>query len=146
MKVLVTGGKGFIGSWLVPGLIEKGHDIDTYDAVDSQDIFNIGELVAAMKGHEAIVHLVAHPTYKPDIAPAEYVRLNIVGVAKAIEAMKIAKVKSLVYVSSGAVYGFGPGRPHGGWVTPPISEKQTQTQIQWGLLDIYSATKLACAA
>ena len=146
MKVMMTGGKGFIGSWLVPALEAAEHIAETYDAVDGDDIFNMKELIAHLKGIDMVIHLAAYPSYKPDIPPQEYVRLNIIGVARLIEAMKAAKVKNLVYGSSGAIYGFGPNRPLNGWVTPPISESQYPNADQWKLLDIYSASQLAVIA
>ena len=143
MKVTVIGGRGFFGSWLVPAL-EEYHDVEIYDVVDGNDIFDVKNLTAKLKGREAAIHLAAIPSYKASLNPALYVRLNIVGVARVVEAMKAAKVKKLVYAASGAVYGFEGGKPSGGWVKPPISERQYPAD--WNALNVYSAGNLAVEA
>lgn len=144
MKILITGAGGFFGSWLIPKL--RGHEITQYDIKDGHDIFDAKCLLEKMQGQGAVVHLAAYPSYRTDIYPQLYTRLNIIGVAKVVEAMLKTGTKKLVYISSGSVYGFGPGRPMEGWVTPPITEEKLPSEAQWKLLDVYSASKLACEA
>jgi nucleoside-diphosphate-sugar epimerase len=149
MKILVTGSAGFFGSWLMPAIEEAGHEGVGYDIADGRDIFDGKVLAGAMRGCDAVIHLAAWPHYKPESAlPArEFVRLNVIGTAAVVAAMKAARVKRLVYASSGALYGFGPGRSLDGWVTPPITEaKGPTTAEQWVMVDIYGASKLACEA
>lgn len=153
MRILVTGSSGFFGSWLIPGLEAAGHEIVGYDLKNGQDIQDAGALAEAMKGCQAVIHLAAYPHYMPPgtgaepaprpHSPQEFTRRNIIGTARVIEAMKRAKVGRLVYTSSGALYGFGPGRPLEGWVKPPISEDQYPVGGDWAMIDAYGASKIA---
>lgn len=146
MKVLVTGARGFFGSWLCPALEEVGHEVVPFDLQDGQDMQDVGALAEAMDGCEAVIHLAAYPHYKTSIPSQNFERRNIIGTAAVVEAMKRAGVKTLVYTSSGAIYGFGPDRSLDGWVKPPISETQEPTAANWGMIDAYGGSKLACEA
>ncbi|MEA2428844.1 MAG: UDP-glucose 4-epimerase, partial [Thermoleophilaceae bacterium] len=71
MKVLVTGGSGFIGSHVVDVLLGRGHEVVNFDRVRSPhhergslptaigDATDTAALAAAMKGCDAVVHLAA---------------------------------------------------------------------------------------
>ena len=59
MKILVTGGKGFIGGKLVTQLRSLGHEVASYDIVDGQDLFDLEALEAAIVGVEAVYHIAA---------------------------------------------------------------------------------------
>lgn len=148
MNVLVTGSSGFFGSWLVPGLETAGHAITLWDIKEDKnaDIFNLQGLYAELGAQhcDAIVHLAALPHYKEEIPPQEFTRVNILGTMGVLRVMRAANIGNLVYMSSGAIYGFGPGRPVEGWVEPPISE--TQRAPNWAMIDVYGASKLAAEA
>ena len=143
MRILVTGASGFFGSWLVPEL-EAQHEVVPFDLVEGQDILNAKALAGAMKGCDAVVHMAALPHYRDDIPAQAFIRLNIIGTARVVAAMRKAKTKNLVYISSGALYGFGPGRSLEGWVTPPIEEGDETDRADWDMIDAYGASKLAC--
>ncbi len=59
MQILVTGGRGFIGKRLMAKLEELGHTPISYDIVDSQDLFNMEALEAAIKSVDAVYHVAA---------------------------------------------------------------------------------------
>ena len=86
MKVLVTGGAGFIGSHTVDKLIELGHEVRILDCLKKPvhlkgmppwinkkaefilgDVRNKDELESAMQGVDAIYHLAAYQDYLPDL-------------------------------------------------------------------------------
>ena len=57
MRVLVTGGKGFIGKHLCEILQLKGYNVQSYDIKDGQDILDRAKLDAAIKNVDAVFHL-----------------------------------------------------------------------------------------
>ena len=120
MRILVTGGAGFIGSHATKQLIEKGHDVVVYDnlsrgfkkLVDSRARFIKGslaekdKLVKALEGVDAVIHMAAfivvpESMQKPDL----YYQNNVVGTKILLEAMKEAQVKKIIFSSSATVYG-----------------------------------------
>lgn len=140
MKVLVTGSEGFFGSWLIPALGEAGHDVVRYDRKLGQDILNRAQLDDAMQGVEGVVHLAAIPHWRPEIPAVEYQRTNVRGTASVVDAFIASDANVLVVTSSGALYGFGPGRDTG-WVTPPITETKRPRSGEIRL-DDYRRSKL----
>lgn len=147
MNILVTGSSGFFGSWLVPGLEAAGYSIVPFDIqVGGNDILNTELLARTLTNTqcEAVLHLAAYPHYKRSVPPQEFTRVNIIGTMSVLKAMKQANVKTLVYISSGAVYGFGPYRSLDGWVKPPISEATKPEN--WAMIDVYAGSKLAAEA
>jgi len=117
MKILVTGGNGFIGSHLCEQLIKTGYDITSLDIkFDSNsknlkckkrivDIAKNDSLVDEIRNSDIIIHLAA--VSRVDDAQADPIRCfktNVIGVLKIIEAMKNTKSK-LIFSSSREVYG-----------------------------------------
>lgn len=119
MRVLVTGGAGFIGRALIPPLLEAGHEViatsrnpDTI--IPGARICQIGELgpetdwTEALEGVEAVVHLAArvHVMHEDAADPmAENLRINTEGTAKmAAEAIN-AGVQHFVFLSTIKVNG-----------------------------------------
>ena len=79
MKILVTGGKGYIGSKLVKALEEKGHKVTIYDLPEN-DILNERELEIAIKGKDMVYHLAALAELSyTDTHPQETFEVNVVG-------------------------------------------------------------------
>lgn len=156
MKVLVTGGAGFIGSHLVEALLAGGHTVsvidnfnDFYDPriksknlervlarinLHKIDILNRGAVFAAFdEGRpDAVVHLAARAGVRPSVQhPELYIATNINGTFYLLEAARQYCVNQFVFASSSSVYGASP--------VTPFREDQVLTQT----LSPYASTKLA---
>lgn len=117
MKVLVTGGAGFIGSAVALKLARKGHKIIIYDlgAWDVQedgaeyingDIFDIRHLTAAVKRCDAVVHMIGLPDARTaQESPQKSFDLNVRSLQGLLESMRVAGVNRLLLPSSAAIYG-----------------------------------------
>jgi UDP-glucose-4-epimerase GalE len=120
MKILVTGGAGFIGSHVTKQLLDQGHTVIVYDnlsrgfkkLVDPRATFILGsisekeKLSETLNGVEAVIHMAAfiivpESVEKPDL----YWENNVVGTEVLIEAMKVAGTKKIIFSSSATVYG-----------------------------------------
>lgn len=122
MKVLVTGGAGFIGSYTVDVLVSVGHAVSVLDNLSTGNIYNLRRGVCFYYGSlcnpefvhtciereqpEAIIHLAAQVSVKKSIvSPAEDAQVNIVGTVNLLEAARCSGVKKIIYSSSAAIYG-----------------------------------------
>ncbi|MFI5963131.1 NAD-dependent epimerase/dehydratase family protein [Streptomyces asoensis] len=110
MRVLVTGGAGFIGSHVVDALRARGHEALVYDvrqdpAADVRDPVAVGR---ALDGVDAVCHQAAMVGLGDGVADAaEYVSRNDLGTAVLLAAMAGAGVPRLVLAGSMVVYGEG---------------------------------------
>lgn len=116
MKILVTGGAGFIGSHLVERLISEGHDVVVFDNLSAGkkeninkkagfiqgDITEYNEIYKALSGCGVVFHLAAIASVVGD-DDAMY-RTNLLGSTNVFEAAKKHKAK-VIFASSAAVYG-----------------------------------------
>ncbi|MFI9808589.1 NAD-dependent epimerase/dehydratase family protein [Streptomyces sp. NPDC052301] len=110
MRVLVTGGAGFIGSHVVTALRESGHEPLVYDvAADPRADVRDAEAVArALGGVDAVCHQAAMVGLGDGVADApEYVSRNDLGTAVLLAALAEAGVRRLVLAGSMVVYGEG---------------------------------------
>ena len=127
MRVLVTGGAGFIGSNLVDRLVADGLEVVAVDDLSSGSRDNLEEAIAAgatlveadiaepgaiakiVGEHRPSVvhHLAARASVGGSLAdPAEDARVNLLGTVRVLEAARSGGVERLVYVSTGgAIYG-----------------------------------------
>ena len=120
MKVLVTGGAGFIGCAVNKLLLEKGHLVTVVDDLSkgSRDYLdkrvdfhqvNIEDqkkLEEILPGHDAIIHMASFIEVGKSVKkPVEFAQNNIVGTVKLLEAMKNCGVKKIIFSSSACVYG-----------------------------------------
>jgi UDP-glucose 4-epimerase len=145
MRILVTGGAGYIGSITVRTLIDRGHEcvvLDTLErghkgAVDTRAEFvegSVGDFAAvtgALDGCDAVMHLagyieVAESQQNPEL----YFRVNYREPAAMLAAMQDAGVDALVFSSTAAVY----GEPE----SLPITEDAPTEPV-----NAYGASKLA---
>jgi UDP-glucose 4-epimerase len=117
MKVLVTGGSGFIGSHVVDALADAGHTPRIFDVTSSSwhdprsvetvlgDLTDPAALEAAAQGCDAIAHLAAIADVNHVAAdPAYAERVNSGGTANVLEAAKAAGIARVVYASTIWVY------------------------------------------
>lgn len=126
MRVLVTGGAGFIGSNLVDRLLSDGHEVDVVDDLSSGRAENLAaaqqsdrfrlhvmdildpELPSLMaeRQPEVVCHLAAQISVRKSVAePALDARINVEGTINVLEAARRAGARKVVYASSVAVYG-----------------------------------------
>ncbi|HEX3817207.1 MAG TPA: SDR family NAD(P)-dependent oxidoreductase [Chthoniobacterales bacterium] len=156
MKILVTGGAGFIGSHLVEKLVGEGHAVavlddfnDFYDPqikrrnlaavaeevviheVDLRDAAAVEAVVVRGK-FDVIVHLAARAGVRPSIAqPQLYFDTNVDGTLHLLEAARKVGLERFIFASSSSVYGVSK--------TVPFSEDLHLTQT----ISPYAATKIA---
>lgn len=123
MKVLVTGGTGFIGRWVVAGLVLAGHDVRVFDlrpnavALDDAapgladrvelvtgDIAD-GSVREAARGCDGIVHLAGVMTVDAAKDPVRAAEINLIGSLHVFEAALAQGIDRLVYVSTAGVFG-----------------------------------------
>lgn len=140
MRVLVTGGAGFIGSHIATRLLETGRDVRVIDNfatgrrsnlahlvgdVDlvEGDIRNLEELRSAVRGCDAIVHLAAVPSVPRSIAdPATSHEANATGTLNVLMAARDEGASRVVFASSSSIYGSAAELPKHEGLTPlPIS-------------------------
>jgi UDP-glucuronate 4-epimerase len=156
MRILVTGGAGFIGSHLVERLLADGHNVailddfnDFYDPkikranvsnvekeiavhdVDLRDAAKIARLFRNAK-FNAVFHLAARAGVRPSIQhPQLYYDTNVAGTLHLLEAARSSQVERFIFASSSSVYGAAK--------RVPFSEEEHLTQT----LSPYAATKIA---
>jgi dTDP-L-rhamnose 4-epimerase len=139
MRMLLTGGAGFIGQHVLRELLARGHDVRVLDSLrpdvhrDGQtwtppkgvefhaaDMRTRDALDRAVAGRDAVIHLAAKVGLGIDVGDLpDYASSNDVGTAELLAAMARANVKRLTLASSMVVYGEGLGRcPEHGAVTP----------------------------
>ncbi len=120
MKVLVTGGSGFLGINLVRYLLDQGHEVRVLDIAPftypektsieffKGDIRNMEHVDAAVKDVDAVVHAAAAlPLYSKE----EIMDTNYKGTFHLLDAARHYGVKRFVYISSTAVYGVPDHHP-----------------------------------
>jgi UDP-glucose 4-epimerase len=119
MRVLVTGGAGYIGSVVAAQLVAAGHEVTVLDdlstghadAVPAGAAFVKGTLREAAAsvladGIEAVLHFAASSLVGESVAnPAKYWSNNLGGTLALLEAMRSAGVGAIVFSSTAAVYG-----------------------------------------
>jgi nucleoside-diphosphate-sugar epimerase len=128
MKVLVTGGAGFIGSHLAEALVRRGHRVRVLDNFYSGKRENLRAVAAdveivegdcadadtarrAVSGMDAVLHEAAIPSVVRSIAdPALSHRANTTATLSVLLAARDAGVRRFVYAGSSSVYGDQPGR------------------------------------
>jgi len=156
MRILVTGGAGFIGSHLVEKLLATGHEVailddfnDFYDpqikranvaavagdaAIHRVDLRDRGAVDALFhrEKFDAIAHLAARAGVRPSIQqPQLYYDTNVGGTLHLLEAARRTGIERMIFASSSSVYGVSK--------TAPFSENLHLTQT----LSPYAATKIA---
>ncbi|MFL5680347.1 MAG: NAD-dependent epimerase/dehydratase family protein [Chloroflexota bacterium] len=119
MRIVITGGTGKAGRWVVRDLREHGHDVLNVDVVrDSSphgqcvvaDLTDPGQAFDVIAGADAVVHLAAIPA--PDIRPAsETFRINALSTYNVFAAAEAHRLRRVVWASSETVLGLPFDRP-----------------------------------
>jgi nucleoside-diphosphate-sugar epimerase len=112
MKILVTGGSGFIGTRLVGELLKTGHRVTIFDKNTSfkyPDITIVGDVrdkdavIKAASGHNAVYHLAAE--HADDVRPVSlYYDVNVGGAKNIIAAVNSVGINKIIFTSTVAVY------------------------------------------
>lgn len=112
MKILITGGSGFLGSHVADALSKKGYKVIIFDKKKSKwvkknqkvfigNILNYSELKKAFKGVQMVFHFAALADLEEALhKPLETVKNNILGTVNILDLAKKNKVKRIVYASS----------------------------------------------
>jgi UDP-glucose 4-epimerase len=120
MRVLVTGGAGFIGSHLTDALVAEGYTVGVLDNFASgqranlhpatelieRDIRDLEALRPALNGVDCVFHMAAMPRVMLSIErPVETHMVNVVGTLNVLIAARDAGVRRVIYSGSSSVYG-----------------------------------------
>jgi UDP-glucose 4-epimerase len=123
-KIFLTGGAGFIGSHVIPMLLERGDEVVLFDNMFrgdrdkvaewvatgkvtfiDQDVRYGGAVHAAMKGCDKVIHLAAVSINKSQADPFESIDINVVGENNVFAAAADHGIERVVFASSASVYG-----------------------------------------
>jgi UDP-glucose 4-epimerase len=115
MKILVTGGQGKVGRFVVQELVNSAHEVTVFDRVPGPergairylvgDIQDLGQVIEAMHGADAVIHLAA--IHNPNITTATVTyQTNVVGTFNVHHAAFRLGIKRVVSASSNAVVGW----------------------------------------
>lgn len=143
MRVLLTGGAGFIGRHVQAELIARGHAVRVFDSLRSDvhgadpverpdglivaDVRDRAALDSALRGIDGVCHLAAKVGLGVDVSDLpDYASSNVHGTAVLLAAMASARVTRLAVASSMVVYGEGLGRcaEHGDVSPGPRAESE----------------------
>lgn len=145
MKILVTGGAGYIGSITIKRMLEQGFDVVALDNLINgdkesvscplivEDLVNKEKLFLKLKNHsfDAVIHFAALALAGESMEkPYEYFFNNVQGGLNLLEYMRMEKISNIIFSSSCSVYGC-PKRL-------PIKESSTKKPES-----VYGETKLA---
>src|SRR2546428_1031642 len=145
MRVLITGGAGFIGSHLVHRFLKEGFQVRALDNLDSKvhpggrpnylppnvefirgDVTARDTLLAALRDVDIVSHQAAYQDYMPDFS--RFLLVNAVGTSLLYELIvgEKLKIKKIIVASSQAVYGEGQYTcaGHGSFLPVPRSRHQ----------------------
>ena len=158
-KVLVTGGAGFIGSYVVDLLIEKGYTVTILDNLEPQvhkatpdylntkahfikgDVLSDADIQKALESASGVIHLAAMVGVGQSMYQVErYMKVNSLGTAKLLDHIITKKdmIKKIVVASSMSTYGEGSYRCNDcGKVMPPL---RTESQMAAGDGELHCPT------
>ena len=163
MKILLTGGAGYVGSACLRWLLNHGHDPIAYDNLDEgnaaavpdaadrlivgdiADTDRLTEVLAINDGIEAVMHFAALASVPDSISdPEAYYRVNVVGTKSVLDAMRAAGVRKILFSSTAATYGFHGEMPlrEDSLQTPETPYGTTKLAAEWLIKDYARAYDL----
>jgi UDP-glucose 4-epimerase len=162
MRVLVTGGAGYIGSVVAAQLLAAGHEVVVVDDLSTghrdavpdgaefhqSDVANL-EAVLGSWQLDAVIHFAAKSIVPESMRePAAYWRNNVAGTLALLDAMRINGVPRIVFSSSAAVYGDGTETPilEDAPARPTSPYGATKLAIDLALADYAQAYELAAVS
>jgi nucleoside-diphosphate-sugar epimerase len=115
MNILVTGGQGRLGRAVIAQLTERGDQIVSVDRLPGAsriaDVTDVGQMLDAMRGCEAVIHCAAIPS--PEAHAAEVIfATNVTGTFAVLQAAKLSGIRRVAMASSLSALG-------GAWADPP---------------------------
>ena len=155
MKILLTGGAGYVGSACLRWLLAHGHDAIAYDNLsegntaaipDSLNRLIVGDIadthhlaeVLRQRSVDAVMHFAALASVPESITdPEAYYRVNVGGTKSVLDAMRIARVRKLLFSSTAATYGFHAEMPlrENSPQTPETPYGTTKLAAEWLIKD-----------
>ncbi len=126
MRILITGGAGFLGSALANTLVERQHEVLVVDdlsagspeALDERvllhrtSVLDRPKLWTLLHGVDCVYHLAARVLVAESVLyPREYNQVNVGGTVALLEAMRDVQIPRLILASSGAIYGEQASHP-----------------------------------
>jgi nucleoside-diphosphate-sugar epimerase len=147
MRVLVTGGCGYIGSVLVPKLERAGHVVSIADLMwfwEHQSAASDFREYKDLSGFDAVIHLAAianDPT--GDLDPKLTWETNALGTMQLAATAALDGVKQFIYASSGSVYGVSD-QPQVTEETSRLIHSASTTKPRWSPSDAYFRTPTQC--
>lgn len=116
MNILVFGGAGFLGSYVVDELLARGHDVTVFDTRPSPwaaarvrmitgDVMDEQAVQAAVQGCDVVYHFAGLADLNQSIdSPKQTISLNVIGTLNVLDACRMAGVSRFVYASSAYVF------------------------------------------
>jgi UDP-glucose 4-epimerase len=155
MKILLTGGAGYVGSACLRWLLKHGHDPIAYDDLsegntaavpDASSRLIVGDIastddlaeVLRQRGIEAVMHFAALASVPDSIAdPEAYYRVNCGGTKSVLDAMRATGVRKILFSSTAATYGFHSEMPlrESSPQTPETPYGSTKLAAEWLIKD-----------
>ncbi|MEJ2763337.1 NAD-dependent epimerase/dehydratase family protein [Photobacterium sp. MCCC 1A19761] len=130
MKILVTGGSGFIGTRLIDLLLKESHEVIIFDKNVSAkypdlsvigDVQNFDSLNSACKGVDVLYNLAAE--HADNVTPLSlYHDVNVGGAKNIVKAAEENNINKIVFTSSVAIYGLNRGTPDENTEPRPFNE------------------------
>ncbi len=124
MKVVITGGGGFLGAWILRRLLDEGHEVRVFDRVADRrivrdligpradtidwrvgDVSKLDDIVAATEGWDTTIHLAGLLTPACKADPIRGAHVNLIGTINVFEAAKRHGQRRVAYASSAGVFG-----------------------------------------
>ena len=158
MRVLVTGGAGFIGSTVARVLLEEGHDVTVLDNLSKGfrelipegarfidgDLENVEALPEWLRGHDAVIHMAAFIEVARSVTePLDFAENNIMNSVRLLEGMRKAGVPKIVFSSSATVYGVPQSLPLR--ETDPLGVNARSHVANGTLLPTHPSGNISCA-